>query len=248
MKISVITAVYNRKESIRRSLLSIKNQTYKNIEIIVIDGDSDDGSQEIAKEVLEDSDTLISEPDKGIYDALNKGIKIATGDIISFLHSDDIFDNDQSLSLVAQSFEKKIDVVYGNVSFFSSGNVDKVTRMYQSDNLSIKNLSWGKMPAHPAIFIRKYVYDKIGLFKTDYKIAADYEFLCRMMTSLECNLKKLPDYLVKMQVGGVSTRGLSNTILLNKEVLRACRDNNLKTNIFMIFSKYPSKLLQFMNI
>ena len=245
MKISVITAVYNRQNTIARALLSIKEQTYKNVEIIVVDGSSSDGTQEVVKSVIGDGDIFITEADNGIYDALNKGILAATGDIICFLHSDDLYEDKHCLSTVAHSFNKEIDVVYGNVSFFHQKDFNKVVRVYRSNKLTIRNLSWGKMPAHPAIFIRRDVYSALGSFKTDYRIAADYEFLCRMMTSMNCKSVYIPNFIVRMQMGGISTGGVRNTLLLNKEVLRACRDNGLKTNILMLLSKYPSKLLQF---
>jgi len=246
MKISVITAVYNRKETISRALLSIRNQSYKNVEIVVVDGGSSDGTQEAVKSVLDENDYFISEPDDGIYDALNKGLTAATGEIICFLHSDDIYNCNDALSSVVQVFESDVDVVYGDVSFFTRDKTDSVVRVYRSDKLNVKNLTWGKMPAHPAIFIRRKIYDSIGIFKTDYIIAADYEFLCRMVTSMNCTSVYLPRLIVRMQMGGVSTAGFRNSLQLNKEVLRACRENGLKTNILMLLTKYPSKLLQFL--
>ena len=246
IKISVITAVYNRKETISRALLSIKKQSYSNIEVIVVDGNSSDGTQDIVRSVLGSDDCFITEPDEGIYDALNKGIQAATGDVICFLHSDDFYESENSLLTIAQVFKNDVDVdvVYGDVSFFSQNNTNRVVRVYRSTKLTKGNLSWGKMPAHPAIFIRKDVYSVLGLFKTHYQIAADYEFLCRMMTSMSIKSVYVRGVIVRMQVGGISTSGLRSTILLNKEVLRACQDNGLKTNILMLLSKYPSNLLQ----
>lgn len=244
MKISVITAVFNRREYISRALLSIKTQSYKNIELVVVDGGSTDGTQEVVRSVLDKGDCFISEPDNGIYDALNKGIGAATGDVICFLHSDDMYDSDDSLSHVVQAFESGVDVVYGDVSFFRRGEVGRSVRVYRSDVLNVRNLTWGKMPAHPAIFVRREIYDAVGVFKTDYTIAADYEFLCRMVTSVNYTSAYLPRLMVRMQIGGISTAGLKSSLQLNKEVLRACRENGLKTNWLMLLSKYPSKLLQ----
>ena len=248
MKISIITAVYNRNKTIKRAIMSIKEQMHKNIELIIIDGESQDGTINTIKNIIDENDIFISEPDSGIYDALNKGIAMASGEVIAFLHSDDIYFNNQVLSDVAESFaDKSIDVVYGDVSFFHSRNPLKIIRNYKSDNLSRKNLAWGKMPAHPAIFIKRELYDKIGLFNIDFNIAADYDFLCRAVNSKPLKTLYLPKVLVKMQLGGKSTQGLKNTILLNREVIKAIKRNGIYTNLFMILSKYPSKILQFLN-
>jgi len=247
MKISIITVVYNRNKTIKRAILSIKEQIYNNIELIIIDGGSKDGTIDNIKKLLEENDTFISESDSGIYDALNKGIALATGEIIAFLHSDDIYFNDKVLTTVSDGFaDKNIDIVYGDVHFFHPKNPFKIIRKYKSDNLSIKNLAWGKMPAHPAIFMKREIYNEVGLFNTDYIIAADYEFLCRALKSRPLKTLYLPQVLVKMQLGGKSTQGLKNTILLNKEVMKAIKNNGIYTNIFMLLSKYPSKILQFL--
>ena len=247
MKISIITAVYNRNKTIKRAILSVKEQIYKNIELIIVDGGSNDGTVDSIKSLIDENDTFISESDNGIYDALNKGVNLASGEVIAFLHSDDIYFDNKVLSDVVEGFaDKSIDVVYGDVAFFSSKNSSKIIRKYKSDNLSRINLAWGKMPAHPAIFIKRELYDEIGLFNTNYSIAADYEFLCRAINSGPIKTHYLPQVLVKMQLGGKSTQGLKNTMLLNQEVVKAIKNNGIYTNIFMILSKYPSKILQFL--
>jgi len=246
MKVSVITATFNRENTVRRAIASVKSQNYSNIEVVVIDGGSADSTVDYVRPLLNENDILVTETDDGIYDALNKGVRLASGEIIAFLHSDDMyFDNDVISKVAALFKDDTIDMVYGDVSFFSEENVDKITRVYRSNKLSTKNLSWGKMPAHPAIFLRKSVYEKHGVFKTTYRIAGDYEFLCRLATKAKVNAVYLGDILVKMQTGGISTGGVRNTILLNKEVLRACAENGIYTNILMILSKYPSKIMQF---
>lgn len=247
LKVSIITATYNRASTIIRALESIKNQNYYNIQIIVIDGASSDNTISLVQKQLGDGDILISEPDDGIYDALNKGLDKATGEIIAFLHSDDFYFNDEVISrVVDQFYDEDTDVVYGDVSFFSEFAIDKTKRVYRSDNLSEKNLAWGKMPAHPAMFVRRRVYDSIGRFKTDFEIAADYEFLCRMVKIPNLKTFYLPSILVRMQIGGVSTSSFRNTVKLNKEVLRALQHNGIYSNLFMIMSKYFSKSLQFL--
>lgn len=244
-KISIITAVFNRVDTVERAINSIKNQSYKNVELVVIDGMSSDGSSELLQTILSENDVYINEADDGIYDALNKGIKNSTGDIIAFLHSDDFYENDDVLKKVADIFYiNKVDIVYGDAAFFAPDDVDDISRVYKSDNLSLSNLSRGKMPAHPSIFINSEIYNRLGHFKTSYKIAADYEFLCRMMSSLEVRSIYLQVIFVKMQLGGISTHGLRSLYNLNKEVLMACKENGIQTNIFILLLKYPSKIFQ----
>jgi glycosyltransferase involved in cell wall biosynthesis len=246
LQVSVIMTTYNRASTVARAIKSLKNQTYCNIQIVVIDGNSTDNTLSIIKPMLNDKDILLSEPDKGIYDALNKGLALAKGDIIAFLHSDDLYYDDNIISTVVDAFSNvDVDVVYGDVLFFSGKNVDKPVRKYRSDKLLKKNLAWGKMPAHPAMFIKRKVYEKIGYFETDFMIAADYEFMCRLVNYINLKSVYLPYMFVRMQLGGISTGGFKNTILLNKEVLRALYKNNIYSNIFMLLSKYPLKILQF---
>ena len=248
LKVSVITATYNRDTTVVRALSSIKSQTYTDIQIVVVDGASQDNTVLLVSPMLGYNDILQSEPDQGIYDALNKGLALAEGDIIAFLHSDDLyFDNDVISKVVEIFSDDSVDVVYGDVCFFSGSNVTKTMRRYRSDKLSKKNLAWGKMPAHPAMFIRRRIYKEIGFFETNFKIAADYEFLCRLVHYTNLKSVYLSSVLVRMQLGGVSTGGFRNTILLNKEVFRAIRKNGIYTNLFMLLSKYPSKILQFLN-
>ena len=247
MKVSVITATFNRESTIARAISSVKNQTFEDIESIVVDGASHDKTSSIVRPLLNEKDIFISEPDEGIYDALNKGIALASGDVIGFLHSDDLyFDNNVITKVIEMFTDRTIDIVYGDVCFFSGNNINKIKRVYRSDELTKKNLAWGKMPAHPAIFIRKRIYEDIGNFDVDFKIAADYGFLCRLINYPNIKSLYIPEQIVKMQIGGISTSGFKNTILLNKEVLRAIKKNDIYTNIFMLFSKYPSKILQFL--
>ena len=247
LKVSVITATYNRDATVVRALSSIKNQTYSDIQVVVVDGASQDNTISVVTPLLGDNDILQSEPDLGIYDALNKGLALAEGEVLAFLHSDDLYFDNNVISEVVQAFsDNTVDVVYGDVCFFSGSNVKKIRRTYRSDKLSMRNLAWGKMPAHPAIFIRRRVYEEIGYFETNFNIAADYEFLCRVVQYANLKAVHLPSVLVRMQLGGISTGGLRSTIMLNKEVIRALRKNGIYTNIFMLLSKYPSKILQFL--
>lgn len=248
MKISVICAVFNREKTIKRALRSIKNQTHTDIECIVVDGASSDNTLSIATDILGPDDIIISEADKGVYDALNKGLSLASGDVIAFLHSDDLFANDGVLKSIVDVFEgSNLQLVYGDVEFFAPGNPHRTIRYYKSKLFSKKNLSWGHMPAHPAMFFRKEIYRELEGFKTDYKIAADYEFLCRLTANRTFTSQYLSKSLVRMQLGGLSTAGLKNMITLNKEVRRGLNENGIYTNYAMILSKYPRKILGFLS-
>lgn len=243
IKISIITAVYNRSETILSAIQSVKHQNYSNIEYIIVDGASTDGTTEIIRSNIDPGDIFICEPDFGIYDALNKGINQSTGDVIAFLHSDDFYSNSNVISEVAKAFkDTNIDAVYGDIAFLNNKN--KIIRVYCSGEFSLRRLSWGWMPAHPALFLRKSLYKKYGNFKTDYKIAADYEILCRIMSLGNINSTYFPKVFINMRTGGVSTSGIINTIFLNLEVLRACRENSINTNLIKILSKYPKKLME----
>jgi glycosyltransferase involved in cell wall biosynthesis len=249
LKVSIITATYNREATIVRAISSIKSQTYNDIQTVVVDGYSQDSTVSLVSCMLNHNDIFQSEPDSGIYDALNKGLALSNGEIIGFLHSDDLyFDNNVIAEVVDAFSDDTVDMVYGDVCFFSAGNVMKIKRRYRSDKLSERNLAWGKMPAHPAIFIRRRVYEKVGYFETDFKIAADYEFLCRVVHYADLKSVYLPNMLVRMQLGGLSTGGFRSSILLNKEVFRAIRKNGIYTNVFMLLSKYPSKILQLLRL
>jgi glycosyltransferase involved in cell wall biosynthesis len=245
MEISIITAVYNREYSIKRALESIKKQTYPYIQNVVIDGCSTDNTAVIAKKILCKSDIFKSEQDSGIYEALNKGIKFSSGEVIGFLHSDDYYQDHTIVQKIMQLFSNpEVDIVYGNSIFFEKDNQETDKRIYKSDKLSKRNLAWGKMPSHPTMFIRRRVYDKVGLYNIDFKIAADYEFLCRLTKRFDFNAIYLDRTFLRMQLGGISTKGFRNTILLNLEVMKGIKQNGIYTNLFMVLSKYPRKILQ----
>lgn len=249
MKISIITVVFNRCDTISRAISSVQSQTYEDIEHVVIDGCSLDGTVDLIARSIRPKDIFISEPDVGIYDALNKGIRLSTGDVIAFLHSDDIYPHSKVIeNIMSCMMTDQFDVIYGDAAFFSPSNIWRDLRYYKSRSFTKKMLSWGWMPAHPAIFIKKNIYDKYGFFKIDYKIAADYDYLCRIISDTSLKIKYIPDVLVRMQMGGVSTSSLKNTILLNAEVLRACRENAINTNLLKLLSKYPLKLLEKCNL
>jgi glycosyltransferase involved in cell wall biosynthesis len=245
MKISVITVCYNSARTLERSLRSVAEQDWPAVEHIVIDGASIDGTREILERFRSHLACLVSEPDDGIYDAMNKGLAYANGDIVCFLNSDDHYASANVLSLVAsQMQEYKLDALMGDVSFFHERDPSRMVRRYRSGRFHPGRLAWGWMPAHPALFLRKEVVQRVGLFKTHYRIAGDFEFIVRAFHGHELCYRHFPEVLVYMQTGGVSTAGWRAKIALNQEVLRACRENGLQTNMLKILSKYPIKILE----
>ena len=244
MKFSVITVAFNSEKTILETINSVKNQDHSDIEYIFVDGQSGDRTLEIIRANSQSNYKVISEPDCGIYDAMNKGLQISTGEVIAFLHSNDLFFSSSTVSKVNNIFElDKLDALYGDINYFVGNKTENVVRRYKSHRFSPSMIGWGWMPAHPSLFLHRRVYEKYGYFKTDYKIAADYEFVARIFHENSLKYQYLPEVLVNMRMGGVSTGGLLNSIQINKEVLRACRENNIPTNIFKILSKYPAKLI-----
>jgi glycosyltransferase involved in cell wall biosynthesis len=246
--LSIITVSFNSEKTIERTLKSVAAQTYKNIEHIVIDGASTDGTVALISRHLGAIAYFRSEPDAGLYDAINKGLQIAKGEVLGLMHSDDFYAGDGVLAEIAAQFAQGgVDGVYGDAAFFRPQSPEKTVRLYSSAKFSPARLSWGWMPAHTTLYLRSAVYKRLGLFKTDYAIAADFDFVCRLFLQRDICIRYLPKVLVKMQSGGVSTSGWGATIRLNQEVLRACRENGLQTNWLKILSKYPAKLLELLS-
>jgi len=226
----------------------VAEQDWSAIEHIVIDGASTDGTREILERFRSRLGYLVSEPDNGIYDAMNKGLAHASGDIVCFLNADDQYASASVLSVVAsQMQEHKLDALMGDVGFFHESNSTRMVRRYRSDRFHPGRLAWGWMPAHPALFLHKEVVQRVGRFKTDYRIAGDFEFIVRAFHGHELRYRQFSEVLVHMQTGGVSTSGWRAKIRLNQEVMRACRENGLQTNILKILSKYPAKLLELLH-
>ena len=247
LSFSVITVCFNSADTLVRALQSVAKQDWPNIEHIVIDGASKDETGKVLEENRSHLSHVISEPDQGIYDAMNKGLALATGDVICFLNADDYYDSSQVLSKVASTIQKdNLDAVLGDVGFFRKDNINRLVRHYRSGMFTPKRLAWGWMPAHPALFMRQEVFKRIGYFKTDYQIAADYEYVVRAFCGpTALRYKHIPEVLVRMQMGGVSTKGYQATIRLNQEVIRACRENGVSTNYLKILIKSPLKVLEF---
>lgn len=246
MKISIITVTYNSATTIIGTMESILNQTYKNFEYLIIDGSSTDSTLELIRKYeskFEGKMHYISEPDKGIYDAMNKGILMSKGDVIGILNSDDFYTSEYVLESVAHVMQdNQIDAVYGDVHFVNPNDLNKCVRYYSSKIFQPSLMRLGFMPAHPSFYLRKECFEKFGLYKTDYKIAADFEFLLRTIYKGNINIKYLPLDMVTMRTGGASTSGWNSHKRIMKEHLRAFRENGLYTNIFLLSLRYFYKV------
>lgn len=245
LKVSVITSVYNNVSTVQDAIESVLSQSYSNIEYIVIDGGSSDGTLDILKNFQDRITHFISEPDKGIYDGLNKGISMATGDVIAFLHSDDLYPDTEIILEVVKAFSNDIDGVYGDLIYTPKHNTNKILRYWKSRPFEKKLLSQGWMPAHPTLFLKKSIYEKYGTFDLAFRIAADYDFLLRI---LKQNIKVhyLPKVLYKMRVGGESNKNIRNIFRKSHEDLKALRKNKIG-GFSVIILKNISKIGQFLN-
>lgn len=245
MKVSIITVVYNRADVIRDTIESVLSQTYKNIEYIIIDGASNDGTMDVVNEYKDKISRIISEPDRGLYDAINKGIKEATGDVIGLIHSDDFYLDNLVIQRVVDTFKKENKhMLFADLLYIKGDNKDKVLRYYSAKNFTVDKLKYGFMPPHPTLFVKKEVYEKYGLYKIDYKIAADYEMFVRLLLVNKLSFSYIHLPIVKMRVGGVSSGGIRRKIECNIEVLRAIRSNGLKANHLVLLKKYPIKVFE----
>ena len=188
---------------------------------------------------------VISEKDNGIYDAMNKGIMAATGDIIGILNSDDFYTDNNILSEIVASFDDKTDATIGDIAFVNPDNLERTVRYYSANSWKPWKFRWGFMPPHPSFFIRKKHYEEFGNYKDDYIIASDYELLVRMLHNKRLAYKYIPKRIVTMRTGGVSNQNIKSRLVLNQEIVRACKENNITTNLFMLVLKYPIKIFEY---
>lgn len=249
MKVSIITATYNSVNTLEPCLNSVLNQTYQNIEYIIIDGDSKDKTVELIKSKAELYKNVIwiSEKDKGIYDALNKGIAKATGDIVGFVHSDDFLSDNTIIASIVDCFHTtSVDGVYGDLHYVTKDNTKKIVRNWVSNPFNHKLLKQGWMPPHPTLYLKKSIYDAYGGFDLNFKIAADYDFILRIFKQSQLKFRYLPKTIVKMRVGGVSNRSVKNIIQKTREDYLAI-SNNQTGNWRTILLKNLKKIKQFLN-
>ena len=248
MKISLITATYNSAETLRDTMQSVLNQTFKNVDYIIVDGGSGDGTLDIVKEFepkFEGRLRWVSEKDKGIYDAMNKGIKMAQGDVVGILNSDDFFASDDILEKVNEEFEKdkSLDGVYGDIRYVDSKDVTKTVRRYSSAKFSRKKLIFGLIPAHPSFYVRKKCYEEYGLYCIDYKLAADYDMFVRMIWNGHIVTRYMPMTFVIMRYGGASSSGFKSHKITMKEHLKSVKKHGVPTNFFLLSLRYFGKII-----
>lgn len=246
-KISIITVCYNSEKTIEDTIQSVINQTYKHIEYIVIDGKSTDATLSLINKYKDKISLIVSEKDKGIYDAINKGIELATGDIIGNLNSDDFYtDNNVIEDVVSQLQQTNADGLYADLNYVDNKNTDKITRLWKSNEYKKGMFLKGWMPPHPTFFVKKEIYQQYGKFNLEFTSAADYEIMLRFIHKHEISLTYLPRVIVKMRVGGISNASLKNRIRANREDKKAWLVNGLKPHPFTLILKPISKLGQFL--
>lgn len=249
MRISLITTTYNSGLTLCDTLQSVLKQTFTDFEYIIIDGDSTDCTVPIIKKYegkFGERLYWVSEPDQGIYDAMNKGIQMATGDVVGILNSDDFFTTDDVLENVVREFEKDaaLEAVYGDIHYVHPDNLQKCVRYYSSAIFRPSLFRFGFMPAHPSFYVKRECYEKYGLYALDYKIAADYDLLIRFLYVNRIPYRYLKTDFVTMRTGGVSTRGLKSRMMLNREIVKACRKYGIYTNLVMLSFKYVYKVFE----
>jgi len=246
MKISIITVSHNSAATIRDTLQCITSQEYNNIEHIIVDGKSTDNTAAIVAE-FKHVDKFISEPDSGLYDAMNKGLKMATGDIIGILNSDDIYADSAVLSKIAGVFDKvNAPCVYGDLQYVHTDNINKIVRTWKAGKFIRENFLYGWMPPHPTFFARREVYDKVGNFNTDLKSAADYEMMLRILYKYAYAAAYIPSVLVKMRSGGISNASLRNRFRANREDAKAWKLINRRPHFFTLYLKPLRKIPQYL--
>jgi len=244
--VSIITVVYNNIDDIEKSIQSVLSQDYAFIEYVIIDGCSTDGTVEIIRAYKEKISIFISEPDDGIYYAMNKGIKLASGDIIGILNSDDVFADNNIISNIVEEFIlRKIDLIWGDIVFFDKKK--KIRRFYSGKDISPSSFNYGIMPPHPAVFIKKECYEKFGYFNTIYRIAADYDLLFRFIKLNKLKYAYLPKVCVKMKIGGISNSSISSLFKLNKEIYQIHHSNGVPIKITNLIKKIPNRIFELFN-
>ena len=247
MKISVITATYNSAATVNDTLTAVCRQDFPDIEHIIVDGRSTDGTLGIVAGFPHIA-RIISEKDEGIYDAMNKGIRMATGDVIGILNSDDVYIGDDVLSTVARAFaDPAVMTVYADLQYVHPDNLDRIQRTWITGPFRKSSFYYGWMPPHPTFFVRREVYDRIGLFNTDLRSAADYELMLRILLKFGLSTHYIPRVIVKMRAGGVSNATLFNRLRANREDRLAWKLNGLKPYFFTLYLKPLRKITQFIN-
>jgi glycosyltransferase involved in cell wall biosynthesis len=245
LRVSVITAVLNGLDAVKLTIDSVLGQTYPNIEYILVDGASTDGTKEYLQSRQHEFAALRSERDRGAYDAFNKGLALATGDVIGYLNAGDVFTDREVLTRILAPFsDPEIGAVFGDVAMIRDTPTSQVVRRYGSSTFKPERVKYGFMPAHPTLYMRRSVYELSGEYDPSFKIAGDYELVIRTFVKRRTNYRYLPEILVRMPVGGLSTQGWRSKWLITNEMRRACTKNGIHTNLLLLSLRLPVKLTQ----
>jgi glycosyltransferase involved in cell wall biosynthesis len=247
LKISLITVVYNRAATIERPILSVLEQSYPHIEYIVVDGASTDGTLSIIQQYSHRIDTLISEKDNGVYDAINKGIMAATGNIIGIIHADDCFTHNDVIKNIVEQFVQHpfAECLFGDVCFVRPQNPNEIIRYVSSSIFNANRFRYGIMPAHPTFYCYKKFFDLHGLYRTDLDIASDFDLLLRFLKIHNLKYIYIPELMINMNLGGKSTSGLKSTLTINKEIRRVLKEHGIRSSYLHLYSRYFIKVREF---
>ena len=248
MKISLITVCYNAEMTMEKTILSVLNQDYKNVEYIIVDGLSNDATMDIVGKYIDKIAITISEKDSGMYDAINKGISFATGDVVGILNSDDVLATPQTISQIVAEFRgnRSAQAVFGDISFVKKNGT--CLRYYSAKKWRPSSLAWGFMPPHPTFYCKRELFADYGNYRTDFEIAADFELLIRFLKVNSVTYSYIPQLLVEMRMGGKSTKNFTSTLIINREIKRACDINGVHTNYIKIYLKYFWKIFEFIKV
>jgi glycosyltransferase involved in cell wall biosynthesis len=243
-KISIITVSYNSAKTIRETIQSVLSQDYPNIQYVIVDGASTDGTQDIVAEYGSRISVFVSERDNGLYDAMNKAIDLCEGEVIGILNSDDLYASNHIVTIVMDTFQqKKVESVYGDLFYFSNGNKNKALRYYRGETFRREKIRLGITPPHPTFFVRKTVYQRFGKFDTQYRYAADFDLMARFLYVHSISYAYIPLLMVKMRMGGISTGSFRRIVEINKEDFASLKKNGIRTNFLLFHVKYFYKVL-----
>lgn len=243
--VSIITVAFNSAHTIAEAIQSVLSQDYPSIEYLVIDGGSSDGTAEIVRGFGDRVNVFVSEPDRGMYDAMNKGIRLARGNVIGMLNSDDAYMDRRAVSdLVEAMLRESTDSVFADVIYVDKDDPGRIVRYYRSRRWSPWRFRFGWMPAHPTFFVKREWYERCGGFSLDYRIAADFEMLVRLLHVAGVSYTYVGRPIVRMRSGGASASGWSNSMAINREIVRACRAHGISTALPLMALKVPGKLLE----
>lgn len=249
LKVSIITVTYNSAEYLQGCIASVRNQTYPNIEYIIIDGKSTDSTMHIVRQNQDSIDYYISETDRGMYDAINKGLQVATGDVIGILNSDDEFENNDVVATIAATFvQQQVDSVYGDLEFVDRYDTNRIMRIWKGLPYKRSRFLYGWMPAHPTFYIRRSLIEKYGNYETHYFTAADYEFMCRYLYLHRISSAYIPQNLIKMRMGGQSNKNFKQRFRANRRDFLAMKKNKIPFPFLVSILKPMIKLHQFVKM